>query len=65
MQALSTNIGTLDLHSGNTANFNTPLGDGYNINTLQREGGSNINFGSGMTTSSKDQILTKSIDGDL
>ena len=57
-------LGTVDLKDGNTANFNQPLGDGYSINTLEREGGSNVNFGTGMTTSQKDQILDKSIQGD-
>ena len=57
-------IGTLDMQSGNTANFNKPLGDGYNIGSLQREGGSTMNFGSGMNTGNKNQILNKSINDD-
>eukprot|EP00356_Strombidium_inclinatum_P002726 CAMPEP_0170479050 /NCGR_PEP_ID=MMETSP0208-20121228/416_1 /TAXON_ID=197538 /ORGANISM="Strombidium inclinatum, Strain S3" /LENGTH=103 /DNA_ID=CAMNT_0010751389 /DNA_START=42 /DNA_END=353 /DNA_ORIENTATION=+ len=64
MQSLFNQIGKVDLENGNTSNFNKPLGDGYNINQLVREGGSTVNFGSGMSTSNKKQILDKAVAGD-
>ena len=62
---LQNNINTLDMHSGNTANFNTAEGDGWNVNNLIRQGGSTMNFGSDMTNSDKTTIENQAMNGNM
>ena len=53
---LQNNINTLDMHSGNTANFNTAEGDGWSVNNLIRQGGSTMNVNPDMGNANTSHI---------
>ena len=62
---LQNNINTLDMHSGNTANFNTPEGDGWSVNNLIRQGGSTMNVNPDMGNANTSKIRNQAMNGNM